>query len=385
MDNEFKNLESLIRQAIDSAKSSKARFKEQFAKTKSALSEETIRAKRDFALKIASCDRHESAKTLVRFHQQALINLSDELTRDYENRDNPYLEEGFTSLLEEIEGMVDFLQGQYPDFFNFEVRPSEFYILRASRNLRSIRDQIDAPTVDQGARDLLQIALASIEQFTTSPADHCSYRILNYSTTLLVNLHEMILADQCNSERLRRFLLAVNHNAESFVENYIAQVRAQIDGKESVIDQIELLAKCLKEVNQVQPVQNLSYDPQARDVTEWLAHWLWEEIQYLETKINLTSKAAGPDDVVIKKEFKMEFDMSVSQFACFIKSFVDTGIIQNKNISELIRFLAKFVKTKRSENISYESFRMKYYNVESNTKDAVRNFFHTAIGRINST
>jgi hypothetical protein len=360
-------------------------FKKQFAKARSALSEQTVRARRDFALKIVSCDQYETAKTLVRFHQQALINFSDELSRDSGYRDNSQLKASVTYFLREIEDLLHFLQTQYGDFFNFESRPSEFYTWIASQNLRSIRAKIDALSVDEGVRDLLQIVLASLEELTSSAADHCSYRVFNYSITFLSSLHEMILAHQCDSERLNRFLFAMNHNCEPFVENYVDQVQAQLGATESVVDQIELLAKCLKEVNQIQPRQHLSYNPQVRNVKDWLAHWLLEEIQYLETKRNLTSKSSLTEDAAIKKEFKMELDMSVSQLACLVKSFVDTGIIQNKNISELIRFLAKFVKTKRSENISYESFRMKYYNVESNTKDAVRNFFHTAIGRINST
>lgn len=76
--------------------------------------------------------------------------------------------------------------------------------------------------------------------------------------------------------------------------------------------------------------------------------------------------------------------MSVSQFALFTKAFVESGVIQNKNVSELIRFLSKFVKTKRSGTISPESLRIKYYDVESSTKDAVKNLLHTAIGYINS-
>lgn len=374
-----------MRNALNSPKSSKGQFKEQIAKARSALSEQTIRARSNFALKVVSCDQYETAKTLVRFHQQALINLSDELSRDSWRRDNSQLKRAVRFIFEEIEDLIHFLQSQYGDFFNFELRPSEFYTWRATQNLRSILDQIAALPVDESTRDLLQIVLASIEQLTSPTAYHCSYRIFNYSTTLMGSLHEMILASQCDSERLKQFLLTMNHNSEPFVENCIDQVKAQLDGTESVVDQIELLAKYLKEVNQIQPRQNLSYNPEARNVTDWLAHWLLEEIQYLERKRNLTSKGAVTEDAAIKKEFKMELDMSVSQLACLVKSFVDTGIIQNKNISELIRFLAKFVKTKRSENISYESFRMKYYNVESNTKDAVRNFFHTAIGRINST
>ena len=76
--------------------------------------------------------------------------------------------------------------------------------------------------------------------------------------------------------------------------------------------------------------------------------------------------------------------MSVSQFALLTRSFVESGVIQNKNIAELIRFLARFVKTKRSGTISPESLRIKYYDVETSTRDAVKNLLHTAIGYINS-
>ena len=86
----------------------------------------------------------------------------------------------------------------------------------------------------------------------------------------------------------------------------------------------------------------------------------------------------------VKTEFKLEFNMSVSQFAYFIKAFVESGVIQNKNTSELMRFLSKFVKSRRSESIGYESFRAKYYNVENSTKDSVKNLLHTTIGYINS-
>ena len=99
---------------------------------------------------------------------------------------------------------------------------------------------------------------------------------------------------------------------------------------------------------------------------------------------NIFSKGSLSEETTIRKEFKFEFDMSVSQFAYFIRTFIEAGVIQNKNISELIRFLARFVKTKRSENIAYESFRMKYYNVEGTTKNSVKNILHNAIGYINS-
>lgn len=79
------------------------------------------------------------------------------------------------------------------------------------------------------------------------------------------------------------------------------------------------------------------------------------------------SPEEGPE-----KDFKVNFDLSVSQLAYLFKALIETGVIRNKNTSQLIRFLVKFVKTKKSESVSYDSFRMKFYNPESGTKDAVK-------------
>lgn len=381
MDYEFKEVESLIRNAIDSVKKSKSEFEWQKAETRSGLSEQSIRARREFALRIASCDKYEIAKALVRFHQQALTNLSDELW------EGPAIQmrDKVEFLFQGIEDTLGFLQTQFPNLFNFESKPSEYCIRASLQGVIATCDQIKAiSTVNERTKELVNIVLSSIEDRIAPSSTNFSYRILEYSALLLGSLLEMLKTNECNYNMATRFLIEMNHNSAAFVEHYTSQVRSHILNMESTTDQIELLAKYLKEVNQIEP-HNQPYNSKAGNVRDWLACWLLEEIQYLETKRNLTSKGSMTEEAAIKKDFKMELDMSVAQFACFIKSFVETGIIQNKNVSELIRFLAKYVKTKRSENISYEGFRMRYYNIENNTKDAVRNLFHTAIGRINST
>ncbi len=147
---------------------------------------------------------------------------------------------------------------------------------------------------------------------------------------------------------------------------------------------MERLAFQLKTINQIPETTGLSFDPGFKPLRIQLSEWILEEVQFLERKRDLTTSSQVAEKEFAKKDFKLEFDMSVSQFAFFIKSFIETGVIRNKNISELIRFLARFVKTKRSENISYESFRIKYYNVENTTKDSVKSTLHSAIGFINS-
>lgn len=202
---------------------------------------------------------------------------------------------------------------------------------------------------------------------------------------LVVGL-KAILADTegIDSEKIRYLLIHFNFNGKACFDHYIKYFSTQMAESESVSEQLEKLAFSYKTINQIQVKPAMIYDPKERSIKDQLSDGLLQEISYLERKLELVSKGSLSEETTIRKEFKFEFDMSVSQFAYFIRTFIEAGIIQNKNISELIRFLARFVKTKRSENIAYESFRMNYYNVESTTKNSVKNILHTAIGYINS-
>lgn len=75
--------------------------------------------------------------------------------------------------------------------------------------------------------------------------------------------------------------------------------------------------------------------------------------------------------------------MLVSQLAYLLRVFVETKIIHNKNVSEVIRFNSRFFLTKRLESISYESFRVRYYNTEDTTKRSVRNIHLQMVDHIN--
>jgi hypothetical protein len=52
---------------------------------------------------------------------------------------------------------------------------------------------------------------------------------------------------------------------------------------------------------------------------------------------------------------------------------MDCGIFKKSNIREIISFLAEHIRSKKQENISAESFRLKYYNIEESTRESVRN------------
>lgn len=150
----------------------------------------------------------------------------------------------------------------------------------------------------------------------------------------------------------------------------------------AVNEKLEELAFYLKFANQETSLNGIAFNHLDAPVNIQIADWISQEVQYLKHKQQLLPMTLDAEDAV-PTDFKLNFDLSVSLVAYLFRSFIETGVIQNKNTSELIRFLTKYVKTKKSESISYESLRIKYYSIENGTKDAVKKTLQSILNWIN--
>jgi hypothetical protein len=103
-----------------------------------------------------------------------------------------------------------------------------------------------------------------------------------------------------------------------------------------------------------------------------LTGYLAEEIDHLQRVQQLSLYPATNNEDSAMLAFKIIMDVSVSQLAYLLRVFVETNVIKNKKVTDLFRFLSRFVITKRTEHISYDSLRGKYYNVETGTRSSVR-------------
>ncbi len=383
VDYEFKNIESLIGDAIDSVINSRSTFKEQFAKIITIFSEAKNRASRSFLF-----DQPIRLTRLVQFHQQSLINFSDELTERTYSGDDPQLIEMITFFCDQLEALLKFLQKQFPEHFNLDFKVSEFLKTKSLQSLKRAADQINLNgSKAQINQTLLTISVGPIREFLAESESAISQRALTFTIKLSEGLNQIIQSDQESSlkdERVLSVLLILNYNSNACFEYYIDHLKSKLSEEDAASHRLEKLAFSYKVINQTQVKLGLAYDFQASSLKDQLSDWLMEEIQYLERTRELSTRSVLKEAEFVKTEFKLEFNMSVSQFAYFIKAFVESGLIQNKNISELMRFFTKFVKSRKSQSIGYESLHAKYYNVENSTKDSVKNLLHATIGYINS-
>ncbi len=390
MEYEFENIESLIRGAIDpSTKSSKA-FDERFAQIRNAVAVECDRIKKSFVLCVWQLENSQQRSHYVQYHQHRLIILIDELyeiSRSEKGKsagNHSRLSREAFFLYDQLEDILNTIRKNLSEYFSLDIKVPE---PDKQRMLKSTQDKCaeirNYDSSDENA--LIAICLKDVSEL--QGREGITYRKIQYMETLTDSINDLFKKNPDNrldEEEIQTLLFSLNYNSQEYFKYYVHNVQNELAELGSDSERLEKLAFHYKTINQIPPTPGMVHDSTSKGIKTQLSEWISEEVQFLERKRDLTTTSQVAENDFAKKDFKLEFDMSVSQFAFFIKAFIETGVIQNKNVSELIRFLAKFVKTKRSENISYESFRIKYYNVESNTKDAVKNALHTAIGFINN-
>ena len=390
---EFKHIETLIRNAIDST-TVQSTSNEQFNQVRKAVAEESSRIKNTFVLKVLSVEQN-LVERFIRYHQQALINLLDNLVETLSITDEgrsinkeSHLKEFVKFSCNELEEILRFIQNHFQSHFDLDVPVPELLRERALKAVKEssilLEGNLSKFEIDPA---LFSICVSAMTDFLKESGLRITYRKVNWIKELIAELLQLSQSSQegalLNSE-IQAVLLHLNYNRTPYLKYCTDIMNRELLVAETLSDKLEKLAFYHKVVNQSIVKPDFVYDLSSPSLKERLSDWILEEILYLERKQQLSMTFPGPAEDQVKKDFKLVFDMSVSQFAYFIKTLTETGVIQNKNISELIRFLSKFVKTKRSESISHESFRIKYYNPEENTKGAIRNLLHTAIGYINS-
>jgi len=389
---EFKKIELLINCAINSTTKTNGSLEAHFARTRKAVAEERSLIKKQLPIHALSFGDKQQTECFVQYHQHYLITLIDELfdlsqiktKRSSKNESSLRIEIFF--FYDQLADILDFIRQRFPEYFNLKMKlpePEKIKFLKEiNRKYSLVKSLFENRSVSQTLASVCSHPIAK----ANDPHSIITYEKASFIETLIQALQqtmETVIAEDID-DSIRSLLTHLDYNDEAYFRYHVDFIKSGISEVESLTDQLERLAFHFKVVSQSHSKNGHIYENTSPSIREQLMDWILEEIQYLEKKLQLSSTVSVKDEEFAKTDFKIEFDISVSQLACLIKVFIEAGIIQNKNISELIRFLSRFVKTKRSENISNESFRIKYYNVESGTKQSVRNLFHTAISYINS-
>jgi hypothetical protein len=373
---EFENIESQIGSVLALANSKK--FKDEDSKTiLDSITLECERVKKAFKQLVLSAEVEKRVRRCFHFHQEALTGLIDK-TDESEKCRAAVLLAAIRKLLVDL---LDTFRDQFPEFFNYDARIpgclAESTISELTQSADFLSAKFSATAIDPVLLDVTLDSFKALEMVSYRKVDYL--RRLHqhlFGLDISVNDPNLLRQDLC------KVLINCNYNTVKFFDYYTRSVKKSLINCETLSDRIDLVSWFLKECNQEQCLQKISFDPQLPPIHVQLGEWLTQELEYYREKQQLLSSVGLREDG-LNKDFKLNFDLSVSQLAYLLKALIETGVLRNKNTSQLIRFLVKFVKTKKSESVSYDSFRMKFYNPESGTKDAVKKTLQSLLQYMN--
>lgn len=108
-------------------------------------------------------------------------------------------------------------------------------------------------------------------------------------------------------------------------------------------------------------------------IKEQTVDWILEEIAYLSKKKSL-SLSPFSQPAPQASPIKIQTSLSVAQLSYFIRLLMKSQIIIHKNHSEVFRFIADHFVTPSTNQISADSVKSKFYNVEQGTMRNVRSY-----------
>lgn len=174
--------------------------------------------------------------------------------------------------------------------------------------------------------------------------------------------------------RLHNILLQCNFNARSYCQAYIVTICDRIKNKRTLEEKVDALYLQQKIIAQLRFERGMKYYDLYPSVKEFIGGWLTEEINFVERKLDRIRQAedtSSDEYLESGRSAKLLLNMSVANLACLMRAFVGLGIIRNDNVTELSNIMARTFVSKRSENLSARSFRLRYYDIEDAAKSAV--------------
>lgn len=348
------------------------------ALTLTVLNSEVDRIRSTFIQEIFSFTDELLLERYIQYHQRAIINLMDDLARQQpKSKTSKHLNAQFYKALGDL---LRFIERYFSKYFDLNSKAPTAYLMVAGkvaqRNIVRLKRKLHSVGVDTELTDLI---IGPINQII--PKSHITavtYKNVMYAHIVQDELFRLLSAIQEKSEvnaQLRQFMIYINYNHEYVLDNLFRYVDLLVRDQSNRLDKIEALSHFLKVVNQTHPKPGVVYDETVPSVKHLLSDYVNEEIIF-QSRLNAV---AATEPSIQKDFFKMKLDVSVAQVSLIVKAFVETKVIQNSNLSELLRSAASAIVTKKSENMSYDSLRAKYYNVEHSTRMSVRHIFSTIV------
>ena len=319
----------------------------------------------------------------VQYHQAGITALSNQVSLlippSYSRGAESHPYQLYFTIVTNLEELLDFLRQSFYKYFDSD------YLVSVYQN-RLQMEQISAQLADlkhlfRNTKNDAKLAESIIISFNNRLSDGkqsgISYRQLSYCHTLLKLINQKINDNPgISTIEIASVLYRQNFNSYYFNQWYHNYLGAIIGAAEENKRETTILAE-IKLLDLLYVEQHKIFEPELPAINEQLLPWL--------SRMLPTQPVTAKDISKINGHIRMPLQLSVTQFALFVRLCYLEGCFHVNNISDILRFFTQHFETKKQLNISLKSFARAFYGADQATAAVVRDFLQRMINTINKT
>lgn len=367
---EFNQLASLT-ECIDIAKNQK----------------ETIRKK--MVCTVYSFTKEKYTLTYIHNHQTRISYLIEQLS-NYQEHENVKNSEEYQQVvdhvLKEIVSLNRFLADTFKEYFNYDAESTVTFKKTASAFFKEQIDKLENK-FEGNSPPLIELAFGTIKEFIANPlANSTTFRKLMYFDFLIKDIEPLIQSNKIDPKTLIIALVGLNFNSTQFMWYLTNEIEQAILPLETHTEKVEKLAWYLKQFNQAHVRNDIIFDPGLESIKERIINWILEEVGFIERSMKAEQGLNSLGKEIVDVAVLFETNLSVPQLAYFFKVMIESKIIKEKNLTQMLRFIAEHSSSQYSSGkIGYPSLRKNYYNNETGIRQAVKDIIIKMLNEINKS
>jgi hypothetical protein len=274
-----------------------------------------------------------------------------------------------------LEKLLLFIEMEYNEYLNVNIMVPQRTVLMNEYAIKPkldfVRDALLAKEINQ---DLLKILFEPILLLSTiNLQNKITYYQFNYATEYVLQLSQLLSVNpnQAADSEIVNWLMDLNMNSFRFFDYQTNLIQSELNSCENDVEKLEQLYKELKKFNQQRFKIKKSFIDKLPEIKVQISNWIEEEIEFINRKRNLEDSQRGPSKT-LQPINKILIGLSVAQISYFVNILMKTGIIKHANQRDVFRMIAENFKTNGTDNISIDSLSSKFYNVETSTKNVIK-------------
>ena len=267
-------------------------------------------------------------------------------------------------IFDELDKLRLFLIAYFPAFYNTSEKISEIERELLAQNITSGAEVLWARFLPYNKEAIVETMLCPLTAFQEKKPGRITIEeslYLQKYLTLLLRIKVGVDREQV-LELCEKRIFRYNLNSPRVFHYFIKSIQVKLESVSGHIAKTKLLALEHKRISNIYSKPGMAYRSALPSLKEQVSNWIIAEINFLEREVVIDSMVLEASSSDSTYHAKLPTNLSVHEIAILMRALLETGVVSSDSITKILNWAALSLESKKTNTISSESLRSKYYD-----------------------